>query len=71
MSALLTQWEPENPEFWQSTGKKVAFRNLWISIPALTLAFSIWMLWSIVAVNLNKAGFNFTTNQLFWLTALP
>ena len=71
MSALLTQWEPENPEFWQSTGKKIAFRNLWISIPALTLAFSIWMLWSIVAVNLNRAGFNFTTNQLFWLTALP
>ena len=71
MSALLTRWEPENPEFWQSTGKKIAFRNLWISIPALTLAFSIWMLWSIVAVNLNRAGFNFTTNQLFWLTALP
>ncbi len=29
------------------------------------------MLWSVVAVNLDRAGFQFTKNQLFWLTALP
>ena len=29
------------------------------------------MLFSAVAVNLNKVGFNFTTDQLFLLTALP
>lgn len=29
------------------------------------------MLFSAVAVNLNKVGFNFTTDQLFMLTALP
>ena len=68
---VLTRWEPEKPEFWKSEGKRIAQRNLWISIPALMLAFIVWMLWSVVVVNLNKAGFSFTKNQMFWLTALP
>jgi NNP family nitrate/nitrite transporter-like MFS transporter len=29
------------------------------------------MLFSAITVNLNKVGFNFTTDQLFMLTALP
>lgn len=70
-SALLIRWEPENPEFWRHTGQRVAYRNLAISIPALMLAFSIWMLWSVVVVNLGRAGFDLSKNQLFWLTALP
>ena len=68
---VLTRWEPEKAEFWKSEGKRIAHRNLWISIPALMLAFIVWMLWSVVVVNLNKAGFSFTKNQMFWLTALP
>ena len=68
---VLTRWEPENPGFWKQTGARVANRNLWISIPALMLAFSIWMLWSVVVVNLDRAGFMLSKNQLFWLTALP
>ena len=70
-SSVLTRWEPENAAFWQSKGERIAYRNLWISIPALMLAFVVWMLWSVVAVNLDRAGFQFTKNQLFWLTALP
>lgn len=70
-TSVLTRWEPENAAFWQNTGERIAYRNLWISIPALMLAFVIWMLWSVVAVNLDRAGFQFTKNQLFWLTALP
>lgn len=65
------KWDPEDEEFWQTRGKKVANRNLWISIPALLLAFAVWQLWSVVAVNLNSAGFKFTTDQLFTLAALP
>lgn len=68
---VLTEWKPEDADFWKSQGSKIAYKNLFISIPALVLAFSVWMLWSIVAVNLNKAGFNFTPNELFWLAALP
>lgn len=68
---LITRWEPENPDFWQSEGKAIARRNLWLSIPALLLAFSVWVLWSMLVVNLPNIGFKYTPNQLFWLTALP
>lgn len=68
---LLTVWTPEDRQFWQQQGQAIANLNLWISVPALFLAFAIWQLWSVVAVNLNSLGFHFTTNQLFWLAAAP
>ena len=68
---VLHHWDPENPEFWERTGARIARRNLWISIISLTLSFAIWVLWSVVTVNLDKVGFRFTSNQLFWLTAVP
>ncbi|WP_347254122.1 NarK family nitrate/nitrite MFS transporter [Leminorella grimontii] len=69
--AMIQDWRPEDPAFWQQGGQRIANRNLWISIPCLLLGFCVWMLFSAVAVNLNKVGFNFTTDQLFMLTALP
>ncbi|MBC7501091.1 MAG: NarK family nitrate/nitrite MFS transporter [Herminiimonas sp.] len=68
---LINTWEPETSSFWQSSGRATANRNLWISIPALLLAFAVWMVWSVVVVNLPNIGFQYSTNQLFWLTALP
>ncbi|MDO8322798.1 MAG: NarK family nitrate/nitrite MFS transporter [Phenylobacterium sp.] len=68
---VLTDWRPEDPAFWSGSGKAIASRNLWISIPNLLLAFSVWMVWSMVVAKLKLVGFKFTTEQLFWLTALP
>jgi len=68
---MLTDWHPEDAEFWKSSGRRIARRNLWISIPALLLAFSVWMVWSVVVAKLPAIGFGFTTDQLFWLAALP
>ena len=68
---VLKVWKPEEQEFWLTEGQKIAKRNLWLSVPALFLAFALWMVWSVVVVNLPKIGFAFTTEQLFWLTALP
>lgn len=68
---VIHDWRPEDAHFWASTGKAIATRNLWISIPALFLAFAVWMVWSAVIVRLNSIGFTFTTDQLFWLAALP
>ncbi|MDN5788009.1 MFS transporter [Pseudorhodobacter sp.] len=70
-SRTLEEWEPEDTTFWQEKGRKIARRNLWISIPALLLAFSVWMVWSVVVARLPAIGFNFTQGQLFWLAALP
>ena len=67
----IVHWNPEDERFWEGAGRRVASRNLWLSIAALALAFAVWMLWSVVVVHLPAAGFRYTTNQLFWLAALP
>lgn len=71
MTYLIERWEPETPAFWRSQGRQVARRNLWISIPALTLAFVIWQVWSVAVLNMPNIGFRYNQNQLFWLAALP
>ncbi|WP_119419136.1 nitrate/nitrite transporter [Desertibaculum subflavum] len=68
---VLADWRPEDATFWQTTGRAIARRNLWISIPCLLLAFAVWMVWSVVVAKLPSVGFKFTTDQLFWLAALP
>ncbi|WP_420859789.1 NarK family nitrate/nitrite MFS transporter [Marivivens marinus] len=67
----LIDWRPEDPQFWADKGKSIATRNLWISIPNLLLAFSVWMVWSVVVAKLPAIGFEYSTGQLFWLAALP
>ena len=71
MPRVLEDWRPEDKEFWAEKGRAIARRNLWISIPALLLAFSVWMVWSMVVARLPAIGFDFTPGQLFWLAALP
>lgn len=68
---IIHDWRPEDEQFWENGGKQTASRNLWISIPALLLGFAVWVIWSVVVVRMPDAGFNFTKDQLFWLTALP
>ena len=68
---LIEDWRPEDKGFWASTGRRIARRNLFISIPALLLSFAVWMVWSVVVAKLPSVGFTYTTDQLFWLAALP
>jgi len=67
----LTNWNPDDEAFWNQTGRAIARKNLWISIPCLLLAFSVWLVWSVVVAKLPVIGFTYTTDQLFWLAALP
>jgi NNP family nitrate/nitrite transporter-like MFS transporter len=67
----LEDWRPEDETFWEQTGRKIAARNLAISIPSLLLSFAIWMVWSVVVAKLPAIGFKYTTDQLFWLASLP
>src|SRR5690606_9980082 len=71
MPHLIDDWRPEDPQCWKRKGRRIARRNLWISIPALLLAFAVWMVWSVVVAQLPSIGFGFTQDQLFWLAALP
>ncbi|MGC4091636.1 MAG: NarK family nitrate/nitrite MFS transporter [Polyangiaceae bacterium] len=67
----ISEWNPEDAAFWAREGKATARRNLWWSILAENVGFSVWLVWSVVATRLPKAGFNYTTDQLFQLVALP
>jgi NNP family nitrate/nitrite transporter-like MFS transporter len=67
----IQDWRPEEPNFWQSRGRAIARRNLWISVPCLLLSFAVWMVWSVVVAKLPSVGFAFDNDQLFWLAALP
>ena len=68
---VLVDWRPDDDAFWTATGRRIATRNLLVSMPALLLAFAVWVVWSVIVVELPRIGFRFTTNQLFWLAALP
>src|SRR6266436_907831 len=67
----IEHWDPDDDAFWEQRGRSVARRNITFSIFAEFLAFCVWVLWSVTAVSLNKAGFHFSTAQLFTLVALP
>jgi nitrate/nitrite transporter NarK len=70
-STWIKDWDPEDASFWAKTGKGIARRNLLWSIVAENLGFSIWLIWSVVATKLPKAGFHYSTDQLFDLVAYP
>jgi MFS transporter, NNP family, nitrate/nitrite transporter len=65
------QWTPEDPDFWERAGKRVAWRTLWTTTFCLILAFATWFMVSAIVVRLSNIGFALSTSQLFWLTAMP
>src|SRR3978361_1733937 len=67
----LDHWEPDDEAFWQTPGRRIARKNLAISIFGEHLGFSIWVLWTIVVINLANAGFTLSLSEQFLLIALP
>jgi NNP family nitrate/nitrite transporter-like MFS transporter len=70
MATNIESWNVEDKQFWESTGKKTAYRNLWISVPALLCGFAVWLMWGIIAVQMSNLGFPFSKDELFTLTAI-
>lgn len=66
----IPDWRPEDEAFWESTGKRIAYRNLWISVPCLLCGFAIWGMWGIITVQMLNLGFPFSQAELFSLTAI-
>jgi NNP family nitrate/nitrite transporter-like MFS transporter len=50
-------WDPEDETFWNREGKRIANRNLWISIPNLLLGFAVWIYWGMVAKYIQQLHF--------------
>jgi MFS transporter, NNP family, nitrate/nitrite transporter len=67
----IEHWEPEDERFWETTGRRVARRNLAMSIFGEHLGFSIWVLWTIVVINLGNIGITLSVSEQFILTAVP
>ncbi len=69
-SVDIVDWRPEDEAFWKSTGSRIAYRNLAISVPALLCAFAVWGMWGIITVQMRNLGFPFSDAELFTLTAI-
>jgi len=66
----IREWDVENEQFWESKGKKIANRNLWISIPSLLCGFAVWLYWGVITVQMLNLGFPFAKSDLFTLMAI-
>ncbi|MFZ2990144.1 MFS transporter [Ideonella sp.] len=66
----IADWQPEDDAFWNATGKRTAYRNLWLSVPALLCGFAVWGMWGIITVQMLNLGFPFSQAELFTLTAI-
>lgn len=64
----LALWDPEDPERWDS---RFAWRTLWVTTYNLMLAFCVWYLVSAIAPRLTTIGYDLTSDQLYWLVAVP
>ncbi len=70
MGQDLRNWNIEDESYWSSTGKAIATRNLWISIPSLLCGFAVWLYWGIITVQMLNLGFEFAKSDLFTLGAI-
>jgi MFS transporter, NNP family, nitrate/nitrite transporter len=67
----IESWEPEDPAFWASTGRRIANRNMWTSVFAEHIGFCMWSLWSVLVLFMTpKNGFTVSTADKFLLTSL-
>lgn len=70
MGQDLRNYAPDDEAFWSSTGRSIANRNLWISIPSLLCGFAVWLYWGIITVQMINLGFAFENSELFTLAAI-
>ncbi|MFN8188342.1 MAG: nitrate/nitrite transporter [Gaiellales bacterium] len=67
----MEEWDPENGVDWEHGGRRIALHTLWITTANLVMGFAVWFVVSALVVRLDSVGFDLSTNQLFWLAAMP
>jgi NNP family nitrate/nitrite transporter-like MFS transporter len=67
----IDHWDPEDEGFWETKGARIARKNLTSSMFTEHLGFGIWVVWTIVVLNLANAGIKLSISELFVLTLLP
>ncbi len=66
----LPSWNPEDETTWNLWERRVAMRNLAISVPSLLCAFAVWMYWSVITTKMKDLGFPLTDAQRYGLIAV-
>ena len=67
----IDDWRPEDTGFWESTGKKIANRNLWFSVFSEHIGFSIWSLFAVLVLFMPEATYHIDTAGKFFLVSMP
>ena len=67
----IDHWEPNDEQFWEGGGRRIAKRNLAFSIFADHLGFCLWVIWTIVVINLANIGIVMSLSEQFVLTLVP
>lgn len=60
------KWDVEDEAFWESEGKQIANRNLWVSVPNLLCGFAVWLYWGMIAKAIQRL--HFANPELFNFT---
>ncbi|MCW2529327.1 MAG: major facilitator superfamily 1 [Pseudonocardiales bacterium] len=66
----ISDWRPEEPEFWETTGKSIARRNLIFSILSEHIGFSVWSIWSVLVLFMGPK-YGLSPADKFLLTSTP
>ncbi|MFE9256706.1 MFS transporter [Streptomyces sp. NPDC006879] len=68
----IEDWDPEDEEFWERTGRKTARRNLTLSVLSEHIGFSVWSLWSVLVLFMSpEIGLGFAPEEKFLLVMVP
>ncbi|MFK0168439.1 nitrate/nitrite transporter [Streptomyces sp. NPDC090306] len=62
-------WDPEDPVFWERTGRRTARRNLLLSVLSEHIGFSVWTLWSVLVLFMGPE-YGLTPADKFLLTSV-
>ncbi len=69
-SRWIDDWRPEDEQFWDERGERIARRNLTFSVLSEHIGFSVWTMWSVLVLFLGPE-YGFTLADKFLLTAVP
>ncbi|GAB2617191.1 NarK family nitrate/nitrite MFS transporter [Streptomyces capparidis] len=66
----IEQWNPEDEQFWENGGKRVAGRNLAFSVLSEHIGFSVWSMWSVMVLFMGPE-YGIDAAGKFFLVCMP
>ncbi|MFE9251287.1 MFS transporter [Streptomyces sp. NPDC007088] len=68
----IENWDPEDERQWERGGRRVARRNLVLSVASEHIGFSVWSMWSVLVLFMSPGiGLDFAPDDKFLLVVVP